>query len=150
MYKKILVPLDGSERAEKILPHVEGIALQNKAEVILIHVVIIPQIVDPTAEISKAGFFTTLGHRLESDKKKAEDYLNKIKSRLQEKKIETQAHVVLGLPPDAISQMAEQENVDLVAMASHGRSGASQLFYGSVAVAVMNRVDRPLLMVRSR
>jgi nucleotide-binding universal stress UspA family protein len=150
MYKKILVPLDGSERAEKILPHVEGIALQNKSVVILIHVVIIPQIVDPTAEISKSGFFTSLGHRLESDKKKAEDYLSKMKARLQEKKIETQAHVVLGLPPDAISQMAEQENVDLVAMASHGRSGASQFFYGSVAVAVMNRVDRPLLMVRSR
>jgi nucleotide-binding universal stress UspA family protein len=149
MYKKILVPLDGSERAEKILPHVEGIALQNKSVVILIHVVIIPQIVDPTAEISKSGFFTSLGHRLESDKKKAEDYLSKMKARLQEKKIETQAHVVLGLPHDAISQMAEQENVDLVAMASHGRSGASQFFYGSVAVAVMNRVDRPLLMVRS-
>ncbi|MBS1238766.1 MAG: universal stress protein, partial [Deltaproteobacteria bacterium] len=76
--------------------------------------------------------------------------LNGVKGRLQEKKIETRAQVVLGLPADAISQMAEQEKVDLVAMASHGRSGASQLFYGSVAVAVMNRLDRPLLMIRSR
>lgn len=150
MYKKILVPLDGSARAEKILSHVEGIALQNQATVILIQVVMLPQAVDTTSEISKAGFFTSLAHRLESDKKKAEDYLNSVKGRLQEKKIETRTQVVLGLPSDAISQMAEQENVDLVAMASHGRSGASQLFYGSVAVAVMNRVDRPLLMIRSR
>jgi len=46
--------------------------------------------------------------------------------------------------------MAERENVDLVAICSHGRGGLSCLFYGSIASGVLNRVDRPLLIIRAR
>jgi nucleotide-binding universal stress UspA family protein len=49
----------------------------------------------------------------------------------------------------AIIEAAESEGADLIAMASHGRSGLSQCFYGSVAAGVLHRVDRPLLVVRS-
>jgi nucleotide-binding universal stress UspA family protein len=55
-----------------------------------------------------------------------------------------------GSPVDAIIAAAEAETADLVAMASHGRTGLARAFYGSVAAGVLNRVDRPLLMVRSR
>ena len=50
----------------------------------------------------------------------------------------------------AIIDAAERENADLVAMASHGRSGLSRAFYGSVAAGVLQRIDRPLLLIRSR
>jgi nucleotide-binding universal stress UspA family protein len=51
---------------------------------------------------------------------------------------------------EAILKAAEQENVDLIAMSSHGRSGLSRVFYGSVAAGLLQRIDRPLLIIRSR
>jgi len=51
---------------------------------------------------------------------------------------------------DAILQSAEQEKVDLIAMSSHGRGGLARVFYGSVAAGLLQRVDRPLLIIRSR
>jgi len=49
-----------------------------------------------------------------------------------------------------IKETAEQANADLIAIASHGRGGLARVFYGSVAAAILNQVDRPLLLVRSR
>ena len=51
---------------------------------------------------------------------------------------------------EAITETAEREGADLIAMASHGRSGLSQVFYGSVAAGVLRRIDRPLLLICSR
>lgn len=144
MYKKILAPIDGSARAEKILPHVEEIALRYQASVILLLVI------DPAADISTAGLIAPLPDQLASVRKEAEAYLNGVEARLKEKKIETQALVGTGIPLEVICQTAEQENVDLIALASHGRTGAARLFYGSVAAGVLNRIDRPLLIIRSR
>jgi nucleotide-binding universal stress UspA family protein len=50
----------------------------------------------------------------------------------------------------AIIDTAESQDVDLVAIASHGRSGLFQVFYGSVAAGVLQRIDRPLLLIRAR
>jgi nucleotide-binding universal stress UspA family protein len=49
-----------------------------------------------------------------------------------------------------IIETARQESVDLVAMASHGKGGMQRTFYGSVAISVLNQIDRPLLLIRSR
>lgn len=51
---------------------------------------------------------------------------------------------------EKIIQTANKENVDLIAMANHGSGGQARVFYGSVAAGVLNRVDRPLLVIRSR
>jgi nucleotide-binding universal stress UspA family protein len=51
---------------------------------------------------------------------------------------------------DKICKVAEQEKADLIAMTSHGRTGAARVFYGSVASGVLHRIDRPLLIIRSR
>jgi len=51
---------------------------------------------------------------------------------------------------EGIINMAAREGVDLIALASHGRSGLSRVFYGSVAAGLLHRVDRPLLIIRSR
>ena len=55
-----------------------------------------------------------------------------------------------GLVVKTIIDAAKRENADLVAMASHGRSGLSRAFYGSVAAGVLQGIDRPLLIIRSR
>jgi nucleotide-binding universal stress UspA family protein len=58
-------------------------------------------------------------------------------------------HLLSGQIVPSIVDLAEQEKVDLVAMASHGRSGLARFYYGSVAAGVLHRIERPLLIVRS-
>ncbi|MGO9309658.1 MAG: universal stress protein, partial [Spirochaetia bacterium] len=67
----------------------------------------------------------------------------------REKGIEAHVHVSLGPVVGTIIDLAVQEKVDLIALASHGRTGLPAFFYGSVAAGVLHRADRPLLIVRS-
>ena len=64
--------------------------------------------------------------------------------------IEARIRVEHGSVVDAIINAAEREGANLIAMASHGRTGLARAFYGGVAAGVLHRVDRPLLLVRSR
>jgi nucleotide-binding universal stress UspA family protein len=82
--------------------------------------------------------------------KEAESYLAALQGEFREKGIEAQTRVAHGPVVDAILESAESEGADLIALASHGRSGLSRVFYGSVAAGVLHRVDRPLLLIRSR
>lgn len=151
MYKKILVPLDGSPRAEKILPHVEALATQNKAEVILLEVV----------EPASAEFTPSLNmmvtpqeldlywQSLQAAEQAAKDYLKKKTAELEKKTINTDAVIKRGEAVRSIIEVAKDRNVDLIAMASHGRTGFSRVFYGSVANGLLHKVDRPLLLIRA-
>jgi len=145
MYHKILVPLDGSKRAEKILPHVEGLAKRYKAKVILL------QIVEYKALNTTEGAFINLSDQeFEQAEKQAETYLKGIQGEFRGKNIESRTHVINGPVVEGIISIAAQEGVDLIALASHGRGGLSRVFYGSVAAGLLHRVDRPLLIIRSR
>ena len=145
MYHKILVPLDGSKRAEKILPHVEEMAIRYKAKVILL------QVVEYKAITTSEGAYITLSD-LEFDeaKQEAETHLKGIQGEFREKNIASRTHVINGPVVEGIISMAAQEGVDLIALASHGRGGLSRVFYGSVAAGLLHRVDRPMLIIRSR
>ena len=87
---------------------------------------------------------------LEENRKLTEAYLSKVKSRLQSKGVDVKVQVAFGSVVDKIISVAQRENVDLIAMASHGRTGAACVFYGCVAAGVLHRIDRPLLIIRSR
>jgi nucleotide-binding universal stress UspA family protein len=146
MYNTILVPLDGSKRAEAILPHVEELAQRYDAKVIFLQVVEpIPLIVGP-----EGTHMALHQQELEQRTREAETYLAGLQGEFREKGIRARARIVYGPVVEAILHAAEREGVDLIAIASHGRSGLSQVFYGSVAAGVLHRVDRPLLLVRSR
>ena len=144
MYAKILVPLDGSARAERILPHVEEMALRQRSKVILL------QVVEPIVTVSSADVFLPTNDSLSAKLEQAQVYLNDLTKKLQEKGIDAESRVIGSTIVDAICEAAELEKVDLIAMASHGRTGAARVFYGSVAAGVLHRVDRPLLIIRSR
>ena len=145
MYNAILVPLDGSKRPEAILPHVEDLAGRYGATVIFLRVV---EPVPPNVGLE--GAYTVLREEFERRIKQAESYLAALQEGFCEKGIEAQTRVVHGSAVEAITETAEREGADLIAMASHGRTGLSQVFYGSVAAGVLHRVDRPLLLIRSR
>ena len=146
MYKSILVPLDGSKRAERILPHVEELALRFEAKVIFIRVVepninkISPRGSDLVMYVDMVDFLI----------KESEAYLSALKGEFREKGINVKTIVGRGMVVNNIISVSESEDVDLIAMASHGRTGLGRVFYGSVAAGVLHQVDRPLLLIRAR
>ena len=145
MYRKILVPLDGSKRAEKILSHVEEMAKRYQAKVLFLHVI------EYKAITTTEGAFINLADKeFDQAKKQAETLLEGIQEEFRKKNIESQTHIIYGPVVEGIISMAEQSGADLIALASHGRGGLSRVFYGSVAAGLLHRVDRPLLIIRSR
>jgi nucleotide-binding universal stress UspA family protein len=146
MYNTILVPVDGSKRAEAIIRHVEELAQRYDATVVFL------QVVEPAPIlVGPDGAYMALHQQeLDSRTKQAESYLAALQRESRKKGIEARTHVAYGPVVEAIIDAAEREGADLIAIASHGRSGLSQVFYGSVAAGVLHRVDRPLLLIRSR
>jgi nucleotide-binding universal stress UspA family protein len=146
MYRKILVPLDGSQRAEAILPHVEDLANRFKSEVFLVQVLEpVPAtlgLADPVPPVIDQA----LMDRLYKDSR---SYLEKIQARLRKRGVTAHVRLLVGQVVPSIVDIAEREKVDLVAIASHGRSGLSRFYYGSVAAGVLHRIERPLLIIRS-
>lgn len=147
MYKKILVPLDGSKRAETILTHVEELAQHFKAEVIFLEVVK-PEVV--YTNIYSGILEIELQQKIIDDQVKgAKSYLSGLESEFREKGISVRFLIEIGSVVQTIINVAGRENTDLIALASHGRTGLSHVFYGSVAAGVLHRVDRPLLLIRA-
>ena len=145
MYQKILVPLDGSQRAEKIIEHVQPLALGWGAAVVLL------QVVESSMIMGYEGMNITIQEsELSSLREHVENYVNDMAQRLEQRGLKAEARVVMGPVVEGIIETAEAVKADLVAMASHGRTGLSRVFYGSVAAGVLNRIDRPLLLIRTQ
>jgi nucleotide-binding universal stress UspA family protein len=144
MYNTVLVPLDGSERAEKILPHVKDIAQNYQARIIFVTVLEMPHTV-----VAPDGIYVPSEDVIEAQHKEAEAYLEKHVASFKELGLTAELRIAHGRVVDGICRVANAEDVDLVALASHGRSGLAQAFYGSVAVGLLHRITRPLLMVRA-
>lgn len=145
MYHTIVVPLDGSSRAEAILPHVEELAHCHKSRVVFVRVV------DPAGSLSGLeGLPVDVSRELiKQQVDEAESYLEAKQGEFRQQRIEATARVRYGPIVQTISQVVTDENADLVALASHGRSGLARMFYGSVAAGLLQRIDRPMLIVRA-
>ena len=146
MYKKILVPLDGSKRAEAILPHVEELAHNFEAQIVFLHVI------ESHFVFTSPHFFNFYDIEeisLEANTKQAKSYLAGLVGEFREKGIKAKALVEDGQVTHTIINIAKREEIDLIAMASHGRTGLSRVFYGSVAASLLHLVDRPLLLIRA-
>ena len=146
MYKRILVPLDGSKRAERILPHVRRLAQPQDNEVILLQVVnpYVP-VMDPHAFLQEYS-----AEEMEQITAQARSYLEGLQHELAHEGIHCRVIVEQGPVVETIIMLAQEHAVDLIAMASHGRGGLSRVFYGSVAAGILQRIDRPLLLIRAR
>ena len=145
MYEKILVPLDGSKRAEMIRPHVGELASRFQATVILIKVI-------EHLHTSIIGEEFNIFNEKEYDAMLTESnsYLDGVAAKLRNKGIVCKTLVAFGPVVEKIIEAANAEDADLIAMTSHGYGGLTRIFYGSVASGILNRVDRPLFIIRSR
>lgn len=150
MYNTILVPLDGSSLAEAALPHAEGLARLCGAAIIFLHVIELPHMV----ELPHGESFDALPHRtaaeVERQAEEARRYLDALNQRMRAAGIDAYAHVEVGPVVATIMHLARREQADLIALASHGRGGLTDVYYGSVAAGVLQRIDRPLLIVRAQ
>ena len=151
MYQKIMVPLDGSELAECVLPHVEAIAKGCSAgEVVLVRAVEPIQI---QAVSDGFGAYTMS----EEDVKKADaaaqdsarDYIEKVAGRIQLDQGRVKGQILNGKAADSLAEYATQNNIDLIVIATHGRSGVSRWVWGSVSDRLLRSACVPVLMVRA-
>lgn len=154
MYQRILVPLDGSERAERVLPHAIEIARGKETRLLLLHVVEPPVVTAPA--VAPGVPATSVPIRSNSLEDGLTRALEEAKSYLDQKKGEIEAggtpcetSLEQGGVVERIVSAAEAKDVDLVAMASHGRSGLATVFFGSVAIGVLHRLERPILLIRA-
>ncbi|MCX6004426.1 MAG: universal stress protein [Chloroflexi bacterium] len=141
MFQKILVPLDGSELAECVLPHVDVLAAGHEDVKITFLYVIQPLDVPMTNASYKK--------RIEADaKSSAEEYLNKLvaKAKYRDKAV---GKVITGKVADTIVDYATRNKIELIVMATHGRSGASRWLYGSIAEKVLDATRVPVWLVKA-
>jgi nucleotide-binding universal stress UspA family protein len=146
MYKKILVPLDGSSRAERILSHVEDIARFHRSKVILLRVLRPVVVSDGYKQVLLEETEQEQRHRVEEEQR----YLNGVKGEFREKGVAATTVLETGPVVRTIIAVSQREDVDLIAVASHGRAGLAQVFFGSTAAGILNKADRPILLIRSR
>lgn len=138
MYKKILVPLDGSKLGECVLEHVKTVANGcNVPEVQLLFV----------AEPFASGLYQSAAEGKEKLTAWGKDYLGKIEKRLSADGITAQSIVIEGKPAESITDYAEKNNIDLIIMSTHGRSGPSRWAFGSIADKVIHSSRTPVLIV---
>jgi nucleotide-binding universal stress UspA family protein len=143
MYRKILVPLDGSKLSEHALNHLKQIArLSSATKVVLL------EVIEPIVTLYAGGpYASDVEHDMENDAKaKAKSYLAKLDGRLKKQGVSTKSVVAVGIPEDVILEYANQNKVDLIIMSTHGRSGISRWFFGSVAEKVIRHSTIPVLV----
>ncbi len=141
MLDQILVPLDGSSLAECVLPHVAALARPFDAQVTLVRVVERK----PSSEEGEA--LDPLDWQMR--KSEAEAYLDQMKKRLEEMDLPVSSELLVGKAAERIIEYAQSEDVDLIVLSSHGRSGLSPWNINSVVQKVILRAYVPTLIVRA-
>jgi nucleotide-binding universal stress UspA family protein len=150
--KRILVLLDGSKRAERVLPYVAHHAKMSGAVVTLFRVCQQPTL-SPFADYATAVPLTgaeLLEQWTTEELKQCNLYLGRPEKRLKRAGIKVKAEAVLGDTREEIIDYIGRNHFDLVVLTSHGRSGVARWALGSVAERVLQRCPVPLLLVRTR
>jgi nucleotide-binding universal stress UspA family protein len=143
LVKRILVPLDGSRAGEAVIPAAEALAHALGAEVVLF------EVLEPVVGRVGAGGVSYIIPRDKEIKKALMAYLDSVGKRLKERGLNTSSVVVSGFPAEQISDYAEANAIDLIAMSSRGRSGASRWVFGSVTDKVLHTGDTAVLVVQA-
>jgi len=143
MYKRILLPLDGSPLAEQALPHAIAIAERFQSELVLLRVLIPLSRPPTTAEAA-------MQRAEEAAAVLAREYLERVAADVQERGLTAQMITIEGRPHWQIIQYAETNQVDLIVMCTRGQSGLSRWLMGSVSDRVARGAHVPVLLVRAQ
>jgi len=153
MFNKILVCLDGSDIAEQILPYATEQALHFNSKVVLLQVITTPTgMVVPgiPGEPSQPMQPTAMLELVKKEEDEAGAYLAQMAEMLKAKGVEVEWTTVQGTPGSSIIQYTDENEVDLIAIATHGRGGLRRLVFGSVAEFVLKESGLPVLVIRPK
>lgn len=146
VYRKVLIPLDGSELAEVILEHLKLLVKGcNIPEVIILRVVepLPAQVLSSLSHTSSPILAELENH----NQQEAIKYVQTIVERLNKENIIAQPAIKIGNPSDEILDYANNNNVDLIIMSSHGRSGVKRWLLGSVTKNVLDHSTVPVMTI---
>jgi nucleotide-binding universal stress UspA family protein len=141
-HRRVLVALDGSQSAEAVLRFLLEIAGPLDMTVVLLRVL------EPVPPVVIEGTRHMVLEDVASRRRDAEEYLAPLAAALRAQGIDVSWQVRRGRPADEILAAAAESHVDLIAMATHGRTGLGRLLFGSVAEAVLRRAPVPVFMIR--
>ncbi len=149
MFEKILYPTDFSECAKKALEYVKKLREAGAKEVFLLHVIDEAKIRFLLKGIAWAGGGTGYEKRYK-DKilEEAIDKLKVIQKELSSAGLKVKVEIKEGIPPKEIIKIAEEENVSLIVMGTHGRGRGASLLLGSVAENVIRHSSKPVFVIR--
>lgn len=137
MFERILFPTDGSEGASEALDHVLAVAAEHDATVHLLYV----------ADSTEVSTSRIRGEVIDALEEEGERVVAEAAERAQTHRVSTWTQVVQGEPYHAITEYAEVRDIDLIAMASHGRRGLERIFVGSTTERVLRRASVPVLVL---
>jgi len=144
MYEKILVPLDGSELAEVALPYAEELAARLGSEIRL------TTVLTADGELAEGQYYHLhqfyIQQMSEATKRRAERYVEKPEG----KEIKVKSAILIGHPAEKIVDFADKEDIGLIVMATHGRSGIKRWALGSVADKLLRATTRPVALIRAK
>lgn len=143
MTQSVLVPVDDSDRAMKALEF----AMENHPEAAITGI----YVVDPT-DVPAGGFelgvMRDVDQMRENQEEHGEDLLENVRERATEAGFDVETVIESGKPSNAIVEYADENDVDLITIGSHGRTGPSRVLLGSVAETVVRRAPVPVTVVR--
>ena len=142
-----MVPLDGSELAECVLPHVEAFI-----EGCHVNHFVFVRVVEPVAAFYSGDYPISpevMKERETAEEKIARDYLDLVVSRLEHESTELFSEVLVGNVASSLADFSANYEFDLILIATHGRSGVNRWVRGSIADKVLRSSNIPVLMVRA-
>ncbi|MSQ15375.1 MAG: universal stress protein [Dehalococcoidia bacterium] len=153
MFDQILVPLDGSELAERVLPYVEELAKKFGSRLVILQTISSAgQIAGMTQggglEAGVIGYPDSITEIQEAERKSGSEYLNRVAARLTALGVTVSTVVAEGNPADSIMAESKKEGIELIAISTHGRSGFGRVLFGSVADKVIRDSGIPVLVIR--
>jgi nucleotide-binding universal stress UspA family protein len=144
MYRKILVPLDGSKTAEGVLPHAKALAYSEGAELLLLTVA-----ANPVMDFAFSDPAIAQKAQREQEEQ-SQKYTSRIESELRQAGFRVSTLLRIGAVADTILNVAEEMQVDVIAMSTHGRTGPARWLLGSIADKVVRNSQIPVLLIRAK
>ena len=148
--KKILVPTDFSPNSEKALNYALRLARLAQGRLLLLHVFEVPEFSGLLPEASSWQLdYQEIKKTFDSAIQQANDKLNQLARGVAEEKIKVEAKVCQGIPDEEIVKIAQEEEVDLIVITTHGYTGLKHFLLGSTAEKVVRIAPCPVLVVRA-
>ena len=144
-FRKVLLPLDGSDTGEAAVPFAEELARKTNARLLLLSVMM------PAYRITAAQDYpgVDLEPIMKAQRESAENYLHDVEAKLKQKGITTSSDTMVGSAAETILDYSKEKQVDLIAMSTHGRSGFGRWILGSVTDKVVRASEIPVMVMRA-